>query len=104
LIRGGVHRLVLPRGTGHEQRGPRYGVIVQADGLLGLSTVIIAPTSTNARPASFRPVIDVDGVETRVLVEQMRAVDTGRIGSQVRVLSVEEQQHVDDALEIVLDL
>ena len=40
----------VPRGTrGHEQRGARYAVIVQADEFLDLSTVLIAPTSTSAR-------------------------------------------------------
>lgn len=104
MIRGGVHRLVMPRGGGHEQRGPRYGVIVQADGLLGLSTVLVAPTSTRALPASFRPVIEIGGETTRVLIEQMRALDVGRIGEQVRYLTPSEQRDVEAALELVLDL
>ncbi len=104
MIRGAVHRLVLPPGAGHEQRSRRYGVIVQADQLLGLSTVIVAPTSTQALPASFRPVIEVDDQPTRVLVEQIRALDLTRLGEQVRMLSLDELRQVDDALELVLDL
>src|ERR671924_303897 len=60
-----------------------YGVIVQADALLGLSTAIIAPTSRNAAPATFRPEVDVAGGVTRVLVEQLRAVDLSRLTEHV---------------------
>jgi mRNA interferase MazF len=58
-----------PRGTrGREQRGARNAIIVQADEFLGLSTVLVAPTSTHALPASFRPSIAIEGAETRVLL------------------------------------
>src|ERR1019366_3870166 len=68
MVRGEVFRLPRPRGArGHEQRGARYAVIVQADEFLDLSTPLVAPTSTSAMPATFRPVIDLDGTETRVL-------------------------------------
>ena len=76
LRRSDVFALPLPRGSGHEQHGVRYGVVVQADAPLPRSVVLIAPTSTGARPASVRPEIDLDGVTTRVLVEQAGAVDT----------------------------
>jgi mRNA interferase MazF len=102
--RGDVFRLRLGRRHGHEQSGVRYGVIVQSDALMRLSTVLIAPTSTAARPASFRPEIDIDGTETRVLVEQTGAIDVSRLGDHYGHLSVEEQWGVDLALETVLDL
>jgi mRNA-degrading endonuclease toxin of MazEF toxin-antitoxin module len=40
---------------GHEQRDARDAVIVQAEEFLDLSTTLVAPTSTSARPASYRP-------------------------------------------------
>jgi mRNA interferase MazF len=104
VTRGDVFTIKLAKGRGHEQRGPRYGVIVQADELLGLSTVIIAPTSRGAASASFRPAIEVSGERTLVLVEQMRAVDVGRLGELAAHLSVAELRAVDDAVQIVLGL
>jgi mRNA interferase MazF len=104
VTRGDVFRVRLPTGRGHEQQGARYGVIVQADALLGLSTAIIAPTSRRAAPATFRPEIVVAGDLTRVLVEQVRAVDLHRLGEQVGRLTPEEQRTVDEALELVLGL
>jgi mRNA interferase MazF len=102
--RGDVFRLRLGRRHGHEQSGIRYGVIVQSDALMRLSTVLVAPTSTAARPASFRPEINIDGDVTRVLVEQTGAIDASRLGDYHGHLSVEEQWGVDLALETVLDL
>lgn len=104
MTRGDIYRVRLPAGRGHEQRGPRYGVIVQADVLLGLSTALIAPTSRSAAPATFRPEIRVSGEVTRVLVEQLRAVDLQRLDEHVGRLAADQQRAVDEALEIVLGL
>jgi mRNA interferase MazF len=73
-VRAEIFRLPHPR-DGYEQRFARYAVIVQADEFIGLSTVLVAPTSSSARAASFRPEIALDGRETRVLVEQTTVVD-----------------------------
>ena len=79
-------------------------VVVQADELLPRSVVIVAPTSRSARPASFRPEISIDGDTTRVLVEQLGAVDAQRLGDQVDYLSADELWSIDDALVTVLGL
>lgn len=104
MLRGDIYRFKVPKGVGHEQRGERFGVIVQADELLPRSDVIVAPTSRSARPASFRPEIEVDGTTTRVLVEQIGAVDAGRLGRRAGHLSTEELWSVDEALMTVLGL
>jgi len=104
VTRGDVYRVRLPAGPGREQRGRRYGVIVQADALLGLSTAIIAPTSRSAAPATFRPEVVLAGDITRVLVEQLRAVDLHRLGEHVGRLAPDEQRAVDEALELILGL
>lgn len=105
MVRGELFRLPAPRGSrGHEQRGARYAVIVQADEFLGLSTVLIAPTSTSARAASFRPIIELDGVETRVLAEQTSVVDPIRLGDSAGRLNASELRAVDEALSLVLGL
>ncbi len=104
MTRGEVYRVRLPARRGREQAGPRYGVIVQADQLLGLSTAIVAPTSRSAAPATFRPEIQLGGERTRVLVEQLRVLDIERLGELAGRLSAREQRAVDDALGLVLDL
>jgi mRNA interferase MazF len=102
--RGDVHRFKVPKGVGHEQHGERYGVVVQSNVMLPRSVVVVAPTSRSARPASFRPEIEIDGDVTRVLVEQLGAVDVQRLGRRVSRLTAEEMWSVDDALEVVLGL
>jgi mRNA interferase MazF len=103
--RGEVYRLRAPRDRrGHEQGGQRYGVVLQAHELLNLSTVIVAPTSTRALPASFRPEVEIDGQLTRVLVEQLGAVDPSRLGESCGVLSFDRLRALDRALAAVLGL
>ena len=105
MVRGEVFRLRVPRGTrGSEQRGTRYAVIVQADELLALSTVLVSPTSTAAPPRSFRPTIELQGSSTRVLVEQTTAVSPERLGESVGRLSASELRDLDTALTLVLGL
>ncbi|MEA2129077.1 MAG: mRNA interferase MazF [Solirubrobacteraceae bacterium] len=105
MTRGEIFRLPAPRGArGHEQQGQRYAVVVQADELLGLSTVIVSPTSTRARAASFRPAIEIDRTPTRVLVEQTAVVDPQRLGSSAGRLDGDQLRAIDDALMLVFGL
>ena len=105
MVRGEVFRLPAPgRARGHEQQGARYAIVVQADELLGLSTALVAPTSTSARPATFRPVVELFGAETRVLVEQTTVVDPQRLGDSAGRLGAAELRALDDALRVVLGL
>ncbi len=93
MLRGDVHEFRPARGVGHEQRGRRFGVIVQANELLPRSVVLVAPTSLSARPASFRPEI-----------EQVGAIDAGRLGDLVGHVTPEQQWGIDEALTTVLGL
>ena len=104
MQRGDVYRFKLPKGVGHEQQGERYGVVVQSDVMLPRSVVVVAPTSRSAKPASFRPEVEVAGGLTRVLVEQLGAVDVQRLGRRIGRLTAEEMWSVDDALVVVLGL
>ena len=103
-MRGEIFRLRAPRGSrGHEQSGSRYAVVIQSDEV-PLSTLLVAPTSTAARVASFRPEVEIAGRATRVLAEQAAAVDPSRLGRSVGYLSFDEMRRVDAALRIVMDL
>jgi mRNA interferase MazF len=73
-------------------------VVVQADELLALSTVLVAPTSASAPVRSSRPVIKLKGPPTRVLVEQITAVSSERLGASVGRLSAQELGAIDNAL------
>jgi mRNA interferase MazF len=102
--RGDVYELRPPQRGGHEQPGRRFGVVVQADALLPRSVVLIAPTSRSARPASFRPEAVIDGETTRVLVEQVGAVDVNRLGDHVGLASPQEMWGIDESLVTVFGL
>ncbi len=105
MVRGEVFELAAPRSAkGSEQRGRRFGVVVQADELLVLSTMLVAPTSRTAVAQPFRPAVSIGGERTRVLLEQTTAVAHERLGRSLGVLSPGEQRLVDDALVLVFAL
>ncbi len=104
MQRGDVVELRPPKGVGREQNGKRLGVIVQSDALLPRSVVLVAPTSTSARSATVRPIVTIDGLQTKVLVEQMAAVDVNRLGETITSLAGEDMWNIDDALKLVLGL
>lgn len=79
-------------------------MIVQADDLLALSTIVICPTSKSAPPASFHPEVRVADEPTRVMCEMVGAVDARLLGDQMGRLTFDELQSIDDALQLVLDL
>lgn len=74
------------------------------DPLEGFWPVLVAPTSISAKPASFRPEVEIAGTLTKVLVEQMGAVDADRFGGIAGHLSAQEQWGVDTAVLTVLGL
>lgn len=104
MVRGDVHAIALPKKRGHVQQGKRYAVIVQADDLLGLSTVVVCPTSKSTPAATFHPEVSVEGETTRVLCEMVGAVDARAIGEPVAHLSLDELRDVEEGLQLVLDL
>jgi mRNA interferase MazF len=104
VVRGDVHAIAMPRRRGHVQHGRRHAVIVQADDLLTLSTVVVCPTSHSAPAASFHPQIDLNDEPTLVLCEMVGAVDTRALGAQVGHLTLDEMRAVDDAMLMVLHL
>jgi mRNA interferase MazF len=105
VVRGEVFRLRAPRGgRGSEQRGARLAVILQADELLALSTVLVSPTSTSAPARSFRPTVEIEGARTRILVEQTVAVTHDRLGASVGRLDAAELRDLDAAIALVFGL
>ncbi len=105
MTRGEVYELRADRrARGHEQRGTRLAVVVQSDWLSQLSTVIVAPTSTSAGSREFRPEISVRGTRTRVMVDQLRAVDPNRLGRLRERLDAEELNSLNRAVKLTLGL
>jgi mRNA interferase MazF len=105
FVRGDLYRLRAPKDArGYEQSETRFAVVVQSDDL-PLSTWLVAPTSTRRREASFRPEITINGVKTRVMVEQLTVIDPQtRLGDFAGRLDPDELREVDAALLVVLGL
>ncbi len=105
-MRGDVFRLRRPRDVqGHEQQHERFAVVVQASRLLHLSTWVVAPTSTRARPFIFRPKVALPLGPTLVLCDALASIDPEkRLGDYVASLTTAELQEVDKTLRLFLDL
>lgn len=100
-----MYELPAPRDTaGHEQRGARYGIVVQSDDLEWLSTWLVVPTSTSAAAFSWRPEVTVLGKTTRALTEHTVGLSPQRLGHLVGFLPLVEMQEVDRALRLALGL
>ncbi len=98
MIRGAVYRIDLGQARGHEQRGRRLGLVVSPSES-PLSIVTVIPTSTSAQPAIHRPELEVAGRPTRMLVDQIRSIDTDDLASDpVDYLSRDQMAEVELAV------
>jgi mRNA interferase MazF len=106
-VRGDVYGLrPAKQSRGHEQRGRRFAVIVQASRFEQLSTWLAIPTSTGARPFIFRPQIEVPGEgPSLALCEGLVSIDPQeRLGARLGSLTYAEMQEIDKAILLLLDL
>jgi len=105
MIRGAVYPVDLGDAKrGHEQRGRRLGLVISIE-QNAWSTVTILPTSTSAKPAVFRPEVVIAGRDTKILIDQLRAIDTGYVtGELVDYLSRDDMAHVERSLTRYLGL
>ena len=73
--------------------------LVVSPGDSPLSVVTVIPTSTSAGRSVFRPELEIDGRPTRVLVDQIRSIDTDYVvGDPVDYLNRDELAEVELAL------
>jgi mRNA interferase MazF len=99
VIRGAVYPIDLGEAKrGHEQRGKRLGLVL-SNHYDRWSTAMVIPTSTSAQPAIFRPEVVLAGRETRLLVDQMRSIDTSFVvGDLAAFLGHDDMEQVEYAV------
>jgi mRNA interferase MazF len=105
VIRGAVYKVNLgEEKRGHEQRGRRYGLVVSPSSM-AWSVATVVPTSRSAQDAVFRPTLELMGVPTRFLVDQIRSIDTRYVkGDPVAYLERDEMAEVEHAITRYLGL
>lgn len=96
MIRGAVYPVDLGDAKrGHEQRGRRLELVISIE-QSAWSTVTVIPTSTRAQPAVFRPEVVIAGRDTKVLIDQIRTIDTAYVtGELVDYLSRDDMAQVE---------
>lgn len=104
MIRGAVYRVDLGQPRGHEQGGRRYGVVLSPTDMPWLVATVV-PTSTSAQAAVFRPEVEIAGTPTKVLVDQIRTLDTDDVhGDPVDYLTRDQLAEIEHALGHYLGL
>ena len=99
MIRGAVYRVDFADAKrGHEQRGKRYGLVLSPSAM-PWNVVTVVPTSTSARPAAFRPEVELGGKLTRFLADQIRPIDIAYVhGDPEFFLERDELAEVEHAV------
>lgn len=105
VIRGAVYRVDLGDAKrGHEKRGRRLGLVLSPTSM-PWSVATVVPTSSTAQEAVFRPSLEINGQETRFLVDQIRSIDTDYIvGDPVHYLERDELSEIEHAVSRYLGL
>jgi mRNA interferase MazF len=105
MIRGAVYPVDLgDANRGHEQRGRRLGLVLSIE-QTAWSTVTIIPTSTSAQPAVFRPAVVIAGQDTRILIDQIRTIDSRYVtGELVDYLSRDDMAQVGHSVSRYLGM
>lgn len=105
MIRGAVYPVDLGDAKrGHEQRGRRLGLVISIEQNTW-SMVTILPASTSAQPAVFRPEVVIAGGDTKILIDQIRTIDTSYVtGELVDYLSRDDMAHIEHSLSRYLGL
>ena len=104
--RGDVFWVAMDPTVGSEIKKTRPALIVSNDDNNAESPrVIVAPiTSSIKKVYRFEVKIELNGLEGKVLLDQIRTVDKTRLLKKITHLDVEIMDLVDDALKITLAL
>lgn len=105
MIRGAIYPVDLGEAKrGHEQRGHRLGLVISIE-QDAWSMLTIIPASTTAQPSAFRPEVIIAGRETRLLIDQIRTIDTSYVtGDIIDYLTRDDMEQVEYSVSRCLGL
>jgi mRNA interferase MazF len=100
VLRGEVWMVQLTPTRGREIRKSRPCVIVSPDTLnAGLGTHIVVPLTTGSHPYPFRIAVRFGGKDGHVVLDQVRAVDRGRLVKRLGALTGTSMEKVLGVLQ-----
>lgn len=104
IERGDLFRVSF-KGEGHRIDGPHYAVVVSDEPYNWLSTVVVVPFSSGARPDEIHPEVTINGTRTRAMVEQVQAIDKVKLKDRLGSLAGETVMAlIDEQLRYLLAL
>jgi mRNA interferase MazF len=104
--RGDVYWVNLDPTIGSEIRKTRPTVILSNDiqNKMGIRYVVGPITSQVKRVYPFEALVKVKGKKAKVLLDQIRTIDSKRLGKLINHLSAHELNDVGKALKLVLSI
>jgi mRNA interferase MazF len=111
LRRGDIHWIEFPASSAREEAGRRPAIIVQADAVPALPTVLVVPLTSNPRASRFPGTFEAEasattGLHARsvVLAFQLRAIDRTRVKERLGCLAPQDLTTLDAHLRSLLSL
>ena len=100
VARGDIWLVSLDPTVGSEIKKSRPCVVVSPPEMHDyLRSVIVAPMTTKSRPAPFRVPLSHGGKRGLILLDQVRAVDKGRLAKKLGAVSDKTLSHTLDTLQ-----
>ncbi len=82
--RGEVYWVNLDPAIGTEIKKTRPALVISPDEMNAvLPRVIIAPITSKGQALGCRPVVNINGQKARILLDQIRTVDKGRLTGKI---------------------
>ena len=106
ILRGNVYWVNLDPAVGTETKKRRPGLIISSNvGNTNSSRVVIAPITSNVKKVyPFEVLLKNANKPSKVMLDQIRAVDKKRLSGFFFNASKDEMLKVDQAIKLVLDL
>ncbi len=104
--RGEIYWVNLDPTIGSEIRKTRPGIIISNDAQnMVFKRVIVAPaTSVITKIYPFEVKVQINGQDSKIMLDQIRTVDCQRLGEKLGKLNLKEIEEIDRALRLVLAL
>lgn len=104
--RAEVYWVNLDPTIGSESKKTRPGVIVSNDSqnMVGQRVIVAPLTSVIKKVYPFEILVDLQGKQSKVMLDQIRTVDCQRLGEKIGKIRMEETEELDKVLKLVLGL
>jgi len=106
VLRGDVFWVNLDPTIGSEVKKTRPAVIISNDAQnkVGQRFIVAPVTSTTYKVYLFEVIVQIGTQKSKAMLDQIRTIDSQRLGPKIATLTIEEIREIDNSLRLVLSL